>query len=96
MTKTLENYFDGWIIVESSISKIPCDDQEKHDWCVNNIGIRSLRWDTKMITPSPIKRGKMVQNVWHVWHYMFRSDADAMMFVLTFGGNIINKQQHNN
>ncbi len=94
MKKTLENYFDDWILVFIPItSTYDYDNKEKADWCLKNIGIRSLKWDCKWVKVEPGTRGRLAQNV---WHWMFRSDADALMFIMTFGGNIVNKHRHNN
>lgn len=86
MKKDLNSYFDDWIVVATNNKLI---ENEVVEWCENNFGLRALKWDVRWITMnlndvSPSRKSTRC--------YMFKTDQDAMMFILRWGGNIIKKQ----
>lgn len=91
--KDLSNYFDKWITVETkdNTSNIIINNPaEKRIWCEENIGIRGLHWDfgvfTRKINSIPPARITSLC-------FTFKNDQDALMFILKFGGNIVQSNQ---
>lgn len=81
-TKTLENYFDDWVNVHTTSD----DMDEKIEWARRNVGMRGLEWDGYLI-PSKLKQGTLR---FSMASFKFKSKDNAFLFVLTFGGEIIN------
>lgn len=98
--KNLSNYFDSWctVKVDYKAASFTADPTIESGvvvpnvldyidrWASEFIGIRGLRWDRYYADGN----GRTTS---FGWVYKFKSDSDAMMFVLKFGGSIIQKNQ---
>jgi hypothetical protein len=90
MSKNLSNYFDEWIYVDHNNDNTDVENgiSELTAWCVENFGIRGLKWDCRWMKFRN-NNPKIRSEITNKFCWMFKTEQDALMFILKYGGNVI-------
>ncbi len=90
--KELEQFFNGWSFVEVFAAAGNLFGDEVN-WCKDIVGEQGVGWTTDWCARSDVSsRGKPT----HIFHwFIFRKRADALMFMLKYGGKLLHTEYDN-